>query len=259
MKTFIYSINNNINQKEKNNISIKYTISGVVIILIIWKLVSLRYPPIILPSPELTFVTIKDMILSRSFWIDIGYSFLRVSSGYLISLFIGSLIGIIMGLNEKINQFIKPLISILQTIPNISWILLAIIWFGLNSKIVVFTIFISILPIFVINTKEGVNNTDPKLLEMAHIYELSFWTTFSKIYFPSIKPYLNSAAIITIERAWKIGAMAELLSLDSGIGAGLYWARNNLETELIFAWTLVLVLLGFFSSKLLKKLISANS
>lgn len=53
--------------------------------------------------------------------------------------------------------------------------------------------------------------------------------------------------------------MAVLLSLDSGIGAGLYWARNNLEIKLIFAWTLVLLLFGFFSLKILKKLISANS
>jgi len=204
-------------------------------------------------------MTIKNMIFSREFWVDISYSFFRVGSGYLISLLVGSSIGIAMGLNEKINKLVKPLISTLQTIPNISWILLAIIWFGLNSKIVIFTIFISILPIFVINTEEGVKNTDYKLLEMAHIYDLSFWNTLSKIYFPSVKPYLNSAAVITIERAWKIGAMAELLSLDSGIGAGLYWARNNLETEYIFAWTLVLVFLGFFSSKLLKKMISMNS
>ncbi|MGM0437656.1 MAG: ABC transporter permease [Bacillota bacterium] len=255
MKTSTSNINNKIDEKENENISVKYTITGVLVLIIFWKLLSLRYKAIILPSPELTFITIKNMLFSGEFWIDIGYSFFRVSSGYLISLLIGSIIGIAMGLNEKINQFIQPLVSTLQTIPNISWILLAIIWFGLNSKIVIFTIFISILPIFVINTKEGVKNTDYKLLEMAHIYDLSFWNTFTKIYFPSVKPYLNSAAVITIERAWKIGAMAELLSLDSGIGAGLYWARNNLETEYIFAWTLVLVFLGFFSSKLLKKVI----
>src|SRR6056297_1005119 len=249
----------NINKKIDENISIKYTIIGVIVLILFWKLLSLRYKAIILPSPELTFMTIKNMIFSREFWVDISYSFFRVGSGYLISLLVGSSIGIAMGLNEKINKLVKPLISTLQTIPNISWILLAIIWFGLNSKIVIFTIFISILPIFVINTEEGVKNTDYKLLEMAHIYDLSFWNTLSKIYFPSVKPYLNSAAVITIERAWKIGAMAELLSLDSGIGAGLYWASNNLETEYIFAWTLVLVFLGFFSSKLLKKMISMNS
>jgi len=249
----------NINKKIDENISIKYTIIGVIVLILFWKLLSLRYKAIILPSPELTFMTIKNMIFSGEFWVDISYSFFRVGSGYLISLLVGSSIGIAMGLNEKINKLVKPLISTLQTIPNISWILLAIIWFGLNSKIVIFTIFISILPIFVINTEEGVKNTDHKLLEMAHIYDLSFWNTLTKIYFPSVKPYLNSAAVITIERAWKIGAMAELLSLDSGIGAGLYWARNNLETEYIFAWTLVLVFLGFFSSKLLKKIISMST
>src|SRR6056297_1481054 len=237
----------------------KYFVAGIVGFILIWKIISLNYKPIILPSPELTFLNIYQKIKTISFWLNISYSFFRIITGYLLSMFVGVFLGTVMGLNERINCLLAPLISILQTIPNISWILLAIIWFGLNSKIVIFTIFISILPIFVINTEEGVKNTDHKLLEMAHIYDLSFWNTLSKIYFPSVKPYLNSAAVITIERAWKIGAMAELLSLDSGIGAGLYWASNNLETEYIFAWTLVLVFLGFFSSKLLKKMISMNS
>lgn len=158
--------------------------------------------------------------------------------------------------NKKIDIFLSPFISMLQTIPNISWILLAIIWFGLNSKIVIFTIFISILPIFVINSREGINNTSKEYLEMAAVYQLKPLTIFTKIYIYSIKPYLRSAAVITGERAWKIGAMAELLSLDTGIGAGLYWARNNLQTERIFAWTIVLVVLGFASSQFLKIILS---
>src|SRR6056297_1567841 len=246
----------NINKKIDENISIKYTIIGVIVLILFWKLLSLRYKAIILPSPELTFMTIKNMIFSGEFWVDISYSFFRVGSGYLISLLVGSSIGIAMGLNEKINKLVKPLISTLQTIPNISWILLAIIWFGLNSKIVIFTIFISILPIFVINSSEGVRGTDINLIEIGEVYKLSTLDKLLKIYFPAAKPYIISASIITIERAWKIGAMAELLSLETGIGSGLYWARNNLETEGIFAWTIVLILLGYTSSKLLKKLLT---
>jgi NitT/TauT family transport system permease protein len=136
-----------------------------------------------------------------------------------------------MGLNKKIDKFFSPFISMLQTIPNISWILLAIIWFGLNSKIVIFTIFISILPIFVINSREGINNTSSEYLEMAAVYQLKPLTIFTRIYLYSIKPYLRSAAVITGERAWKIGAMAELLSLETGIGAGLYWARITFKLK----------------------------
>jgi len=243
-------------QEKKEEKNIFYTISGAVILLIIWKLISLAYSPIILPSPEKTFLTIYEMIFSHEFWITLSYSLFRVLSGYLLSFILGSLIGIAMGLNKKIDNFLSPYISMLQTIPNISWILLAIIWFGLNSKIVIFTIFISILPIFVINSREGIENTSSEYLEMAEVYRLKPLTVFTKIYIYSIKPYIRSAAVITGERAWKIGAMAELLSLETGIGAGLYWARNNLQTERIFAWTIVLVVLGFSSSRILKYILS---
>lgn len=243
------------NKVKKDNSSKYYYLLSAFIIILSWKLISLNYNPIILPSPEQTFLTIYQMIFTSSFWNDLGLSFIRIISGYLLSLIIGTLVGITIGLNDKFNKLIRPLISVLQTIPNISWILIAIIWFGLNSKIVIFTIFISLLPIFVINSAEGIENTSSEYLEMAAVYRLKPVTIFSKIYLYSIKPYLRSAAVITAERAWKIGAMAELLSLDSGIGSGLYWARNNLQTEKIFAWTIVLVLMGFLSSKLLKYLL----
>jgi NitT/TauT family transport system permease protein len=244
------------NLKNTDSQKYYYSILGSVILILIWKLISLGYNPIILPSPEKTFMTIYEMIFSSSFWVTIAYSFFRVVSAYLLSFITGSIIGIIMGLNKKIDIFLSPFISMLQTIPNISWILLAIIWFGLNSKIVIFTIFISILPIFVINSSEGIKNTSKEYLEMAAVYQLKPFTIFTKIYMYSIKPYLRSAAVITGERAWKIGAMAELLSLETGIGAGLYWARNNLQTERIFAWTIVLVVLGFASSQFLKFILS---
>jgi len=242
------------NQKNKKN-PFYYTLISILLITAVWKIISLNYKPIILPAPEKAFYTIYEMMQTKSFWISLGYSFFRVFSGYLLAMIIGTIVGVVIGLNKKADKLLRPAVSMLQTVPNISWILLAIIWFGLNSKIVIFTIFISLVPIFVINSAEGIENTSEEYLEMAAVYRLKPLTIFLKIYIYSIKPYLRSAAVITGERAWKIGAMAELLSLDTGIGAGLYWARNNLQTERIFAWTIVLILMGFLSSKLLKFLL----
>src|SRR6056297_2177886 len=236
--------------------SFYYTLFSTLLIIGVWKIISLNYNPIILPAPEKAFYTIYEMMLTDSFWISLGYSFFRIITGYLLAMVIGTIIGIIMGLNQKADKLLRPVVSMLQTVPNISWILLAIIWFGLNSKIVIFTIFISLMPIFVINSAEGIRGTDINLIEIGEVYKLSTLDKLLKIYFPAAKPYIISASIITIERAWKIGAMAELLSLETGIGSGLYWARNNLETEGIFAWTIVLILLGYTSSKLLKKLLT---
>ena len=241
-------------QKQKKE-SFYYTLVSTFLIIAVWKIISLNYNPIILPAPEKAFYTIYEMILTQSFWISLGYSFFRIVSGYLLAMVGGTVVGIIMGLSQKADKLLRPIVSMLQTVPNISWILLAIIWFGLNSRIVIFTIFISLVPIFVINSAEGIENTSEEYLEMAAVYQLRPLTIFRKIYLYSIKPYLRSAAVITSERAWKIGAMAELLSLDTGIGAGLYWARNNLQTERIFAWTIVLIFMGFLSSKLLKYLL----
>jgi len=254
-----YPVKNFISNLKLKNFNNPYAPGVILALLLTWKLISLSYNPVILPSPENTAVTIRSMVGTADFWEKILRTFARVSFGYLLSLVLGSGIGMAMGLNNKLNSSLSPVVSVLQTTPNVSWILLAIIWFGLNWRIVVFTIFISTIPIFIINARQGVSNTDEGFLEMGSVYELGPLTKFRKIYLPSTKPYILSAGEITVERAWKIGAMAELLSLNTGIGAGLYWARNNLETDRIFAWTVVLIFLGYLSSKILKQVVASFS
>jgi|SRR6056297_3354979 len=55
----------------------KYFLAGIVGFILIWKIISLNYKPIILPSPELTFLNIYQKIKTISFWLNISYSFFR--------------------------------------------------------------------------------------------------------------------------------------------------------------------------------------
>ncbi|KOR25976.1 ABC transporter permease [Clostridium sp. L74] len=139
----------------------------------------------------------------------------------------------------------------MQSVPPISWLVLAIIWFGLEGKASIFIVVISTLPMMIINLIEGINNVDCKLIEMGKVFKFSKQKMIINIMIPSIIPYFQSALQIVIGLGWKIVIMGEVLSSSNGIGGEITNARLNIETNYIFAWTIIIVLLFYGTDKLI--------
>ena len=70
----------------------------------------------------------------------------------------------------------------------LAWIPLIVLWFGIgeSSKIIVIVL-AAFFPIL-INTISGITSTDPKLIEVGKMYNLSNFKLFTKIYLPSAIP-----------------------------------------------------------------------
>jgi NitT/TauT family transport system permease protein len=133
-----------------------------------------------------------------------------------------------------------------------SIILLALIWFG-SELVPVFVVFLIAFPIMAINVIEGVKNIDVKLLEMAKVYNIRFVKRAKDIYFPSILPYMIAGTSNALGIGWKVAISAEVLSHPAfGVGTELYEAKIFLETGMVFAWTLVAIIVGFMLEKLLR-------
>jgi NitT/TauT family transport system permease protein len=167
----------------------------------------------------------------------------------------GLIIGILMGSCQHIKGIASPIIALFQVIPPVSWVVLALVWFGFNGKPAIFIVVISTLPIIAINVCEGFSNIDSKLLEMAQLYHFSKKKCLVHVVFPSIMPYFNSAYKVALGNGWKIAVMGEVLTTNNGIGGMIKLARLNIEPENIIAWSIVIVILFYISDFLLEKLV----
>jgi NitT/TauT family transport system permease protein len=113
--------------------------------------------------------------------------------------------------------------------------------------------FFMCFPIIWTNTYEGIKNTDPKLLEMAHCFQVPKKEIIKGIYLPSVRPYLISGIMASIGIAWKVTVASEVISFTkNSIGRSLYESKMYAETPDVFAWTLVVVLLSFMFEYLIK-------
>jgi NitT/TauT family transport system permease protein len=241
-----------LNSTTKNSL---LTTASMLVLVLVWKLLALYWhQEIIMPSPEVTVVRLWTVLHSASFWPSVGLTIGRGLLGFFISCGLGLLLGFMAGFSAPIYWLLQPWVTVIRTIPVMSVIILAIIWF--QSDIVpIFVTFLMIFPIIYGNVVAGIKNTDKQLLEMARMYRVKTRRIVFELYIPSILPYLLAGASNAMGITWKVIIAAEILSQPLyGIGTKLMIAKIDLETAQVLAWTVVTIIISFVFEYLLNSL-----
>ena len=106
------------------------------------------------------------------------------------------------------------------------------------------------------NIVEGVQNVDRRLLEMGDVYRLNGRQKFIAIVIPSTLPYLVAGMKVGFGLALKVSVVAEIFGVTSGIGYIMNYSREILETQMVFVWALVMILVMIATDKLVFDIVS---
>jgi len=219
----------------------------------VWEIGSLIIDQeIYLPSPHAAFSALINLLTSEETYITIIYSSYRTLAGFFLSCFSGILLGIVCGIRKPLYDLLNPLIIIMRTVPVMSIIIIAIIWFK-DTNVPIFVAFLMCFPIIWTNTVSGIRSTDVKLLEMCQVYKIKKLRVIKSVYLYSSLPYIKAGMISALGIGWKVTSAAEVLSLPKySIGRFLYDSKVYLEIPDLFAWTIIIVCLSFLFEGLLK-------
>jgi len=231
------------------------TAASMLVLLLVWKLLALYWhQELILPSPEATLYKLWTVLQSKTFWPSVTLTIGRGLVGFFISCGLGLILGFAAGFSAPVYWLLQPWVTVIRTIPVMSVIILAIIWF--QSDIVpVFVTFLMIFPIIYGNVVAGIKNVDRQLLEMARMYRVKTRRIIFELYIPSILPYLLAGASNAMGITWKVIIAAEILSQPLyAIGTNLMIAKIDLETAQVFAWTVITIVISFVFEYLLNTL-----
>ena len=218
-----------------------------------WEFASHFTSPIILPSAievlQRAFELLKDE--QGSLLLSLKRAFIAISLGF----FCGASLGIMAANFKSFAKFIKPIVDILQGIAPIVWVVIALFWFGIGSLSVVFTCFITILPLSFGASFVSVMSLNDKLVEVCKAYHFGFLKRLRVFYLPSMLPFLLSNLSIVFAMGIKIMIMAELLGANDGVGARISDARNLLDSTQILAFVVLMVgLILLFEALVIKVL-----
>jgi len=238
--------------KRKTGLKHIYWISVALFWLILWQLIyQFVHQDLLLASPMQVFLKMTELGRQSDFWIAVLYSLLRIEAGFVLAVLSGMVLAILTARYKWINRFIYPAVSAIRSTPIASFIILALVWMSSN-RVVVFIVFLMVLPIVWTNVMEGIRKIDPLLLEMASVFQLNRRRIFRYIDVPSVTPFFIASATTGLGLAWKAGIAAEVLSTPANsLGGRLYEAKIYLETPELLAYTIVIIVMSLLLEKLL--------
>lgn len=205
-----------------------------------------------LPKPLTVAKTLLRLFPDTEFWQSVLLSLLRVFGGFFAGMLLGAFLGALTAYSPLCDTLLSPAIRLMRTVPVASFIVLALLWLESNLLPAIIAAIV-VLPVVSGNVRAGISAVEPQYLEMAWCYRFGWWKTVRLIYIPSVLPYFRAAVLSAIGMGWKAGVAAEVLCQPKfSIGAHLYNAKIYLETEQLFAWTLVVILLSLIFEKLLQ-------
>lgn len=193
---------------------------------------------------------LAGLVRESSFWMTIFHSFSRISIGFLGGFVLGILLGSLAYMCSFIRELLEPVMVLIRSVPVASFIILALIWIG-SQGLSVFTAFLVVVPIVYVSTLSGLDHTDRKLLEMARVFRMPLWKQIHYIYVPTLMPYLISGCKTALGMSWKSGVAAEVIGIpDGSMGEQLYYSKLYLDTEGLFAWTFVIIIVSALFERL---------
>ena len=219
----------------------KYRIAATVLVLGLWWGMSKLYSPLVVPPIHMVAAKVVEILRSAKLWAEIGKTLVRLASGLGIGIWIGCLAGLFGGMLRPVRELVQPVLGIIQVVPPISWLILAIIWFGFNGRASIFIVVMAVVPTMFICISDGIAAIDRKLMEMGAVFGFSVWKKLRYILIPSVAPYFISGLKIAVGMACKTVVMGEVLTTTSGIGGQIMTARLNIEPETVIAWTVIMV------------------
>ncbi|PKU26132.1 ABC transporter permease [Telmatospirillum siberiense] len=224
-------------------------------------------PAALLPAPSIVLHSWADWAFAidgssqtySGHWLsDALASCLRVLTGYAIATASGVLLGIAIGWWRWVERTIEPTVQMIRPIPPVSWIPLAIIWFGIADKPAIFLVFLGAFFPILLNTIHGVKTSDRNLIRAAAMMGATEQQMLRQVIFPAALPSIMAGLRIGIGSAWMLTVTAEMVAVKSGIGYVLWDSYYFLRYDLVLAAMVSIGLLGYGTDLLLKLLMQST-
>lgn len=211
-----------------------------------WQFCAVRIgTALLIPTPLQTVQALTAAVVQRDFWRIVLESLLRIFGGFAGGCALGVLLAVLTTRYPLCDVLFTPVIRLVRAVPVASFIILAMLWVHSNLLPSIIAGLI-VLPVMWANVAAGIAQMDPQLVELTQSYGFSYGKRVRLLYFPSILPYFVSGAVTALGLACKSAVTAEVLCKPNwAIGTKLYYSKIYLETETLFAWTVVIVLLSF--------------
>lgn len=222
----------------------------VIVIVIVWQAwISIFH------VPQLLFAAPSDVI--KTIVTDFANGSLAAATVHtleilIIGMLIGGAVGILLAafgvLSSVGHDLLRVLTSAFNPLPAIAVLPLAMLWFGLTPRSIVFVVALATVWPIALNTESGFRTISSTLRMVAQNLGLRGRRLILDVLLPGALPQIITGAKTSWAFGWRTVVAAELVFGVAGSSGGLGWyisnARYYLQTSSMFAGLVTISVLG---------------
>ena len=172
-------------------------------------------------------------------------SLIRLVVGLSVGIVVGTVIGLAMAASTLVQRSIGSLMAGLQALPSISWLPLAILWFGLSERAILFVVIIAAIPAVAIASASSIRLVPPLLVRAGRTLGARSWFLQRRVVLPAAIPGYLAGLQSAWALAWRALMAGELISTGGkGLGHLLDANRQALLVSNIVAVMLMIIAVG---------------
>ncbi len=205
--------------------------------------------PYAVPHPFGVVESVKKLLANGTLVAAVLKSMLRVLTGFLISVVIGVLFGILIIQSQYFARNLKPLLLGIQTLPSICWVPFAILWFGLNESAIIFVVVMGSVFSISLAVESGIREVPPIYIKAAKTMGVTGSKMYTKVIFPAALPSFVAGLKQAWSFAWRALMSGEVMSASVGLGYTLMIGRDLADINQVMTVMLVIILIGIVIDK----------
>lgn len=220
-------------------------LAGIGGLLVTWAVLAAVVDSTSLPSPLAVWRAFVDGMRDGTIPEAAAKTLIRLAFSFAVAIALGTAIGFGIALNEFARRSIRPLIVALQIAPPIAWLPLAVVWFGLSERAVVFVAIVGAFPSVTLATMAAFRQVPPLLKRAGLTLGARGWQLYRSVIFPAALPGYVAGLQQAWGFAWKSLMAGELIvSGVQATGLGHLLAQNQQDVPALLAAVAVIVAIG---------------
>lgn len=216
------------------------TLSFAGLVAVWWALTAFHaVPQAFVPGPGKVWSTFLVTAREGTLFHHMGLSLARLLIAFVAASLLGIAAGLVMGLVPGVGRFSRPVLTLFNSLSGITWLPLAIAWFGIGWTTFLFVIFNSVFFITVINTLSGVQ-------AVPRVYEQAVLTmgggqmrVISQVLIPGAMPSIITGLRLGMGFGWRALIAVEMVAGSAGLGYMVFNASYNFHQDVLLMGVLV--------------------
>jgi NitT/TauT family transport system permease protein len=195
-------------------------LAGIAVVIALWAIVAAAADTPSIPSPAAVWSAFVDGVRDGTISEAATKTLIRLAFSFAVAVALGVGLGLALALNEFARRAIRPLIVALQITPFVAWVPLAVVWFGVGERAVVFVAIVGSFPAMTLATIQAFRQVPPLYERTGRTLGARGWTLYRSIVFPAALPGVMAGLQQAWGFAWKALMAGEVIVVAARSGLG---------------------------------------